>query len=230
MVTSACGLGQGAAHWVAALLTLSVLSYLLGENVVFHSAEHLLVGVAAGYAAGITCSQVLWPRIQLLWVDPGQYWYYAPFLGIGLLMLLRGHRQLSSLADIPLSIIFGVGAGLVLTGSFSGTLLPQIRAAMVSLAPSDYGGGLRGWAYALDALLLLACTLAVFATFYYRERKEAPIWLRRPLHVIDSVGRSILAVAFGALFALATITFFALLRGRLVFLLSEWLPLIPRGS
>ena len=35
--------------WVTALLTLAVFSFLWRENPVFRFAEHLLVGVSAGY-------------------------------------------------------------------------------------------------------------------------------------------------------------------------------------
>ena len=225
MGASACDLGQGVSLWLAAILTLAVLSYLLGENVIFRAAEHLLVGVTAGYAAGVAWSRVLWPRFLLLWGQPGEYWYYAIFFALGLLMLLRAFDELSFLADLPLAIIFGVGAGLILTGALGGTLAPQIRAAIVSLAPADYGGGWRGWAYVLDALLMLVCTLSVLGMFHFGRREAAGA-----LRAVDTVGRLVLAVVFGALFAVAVTTFFGLLRGRLVFLLRDWLQLIPKGS
>ena len=38
-----------AGTWVAALLTLALFSFLYKENPVFRFAEHLLVGVSAGY-------------------------------------------------------------------------------------------------------------------------------------------------------------------------------------
>ena len=55
LATALQALSSDGAHlvgtWVAALLTLAVLSYIVGYNSVFRLAEHLFVGIAAGYAA-----------------------------------------------------------------------------------------------------------------------------------------------------------------------------------
>jgi len=186
--------------WIAALLTLAILSYILGDNPVFRLAEYLFVGIAAGYAGAMTWNSVLWPRLRLLLGDPVGYWYYGLFFILGLMLLAR----------------------LALGGALSGSLVPQLRASIVSVAPADYGAGLKGWAYALDALLLILGTIAVFSAFHFTKQSRGPLGAfgHKVLQASGSVGRKIIMVAFGALLAGAALSFFAILLSRLDFLIG----------
>jgi hypothetical protein len=151
-------------------------------------------------------NSVLWPRLRLLLGDPIGYWYYGLFFVLGLMLLARGCRAISVLGNLPLGVLFGTGAGLALGGALSGSLVPQLKASIVSVAPADYGAGLKGWAYALDALLLSRGPLGAFG--------------HKVLQVSGSVGRKIIMVAFGALLAGAALSFFAILLSRLDFLID----------
>lgn len=217
--------------WVAAILTLAVLSYVVGYSGVFRLAEHLFVGIAAGYAAAVAWNSVLWPRLLKLWLDPAAHWPYGLFIALGLLLLARSIPRLSALANLPLAALIGAGAGLALGGALLGTLLPQTRAAIVSVSPERYGGGLTGWGAALSALLLTLCTVAVLAMFTYQ--RGGPGRLGRLgdalLRLFDGLGRKVVMIAFGALLAGAAITFFALLQSRLAFLIHDWLGLWSRA-
>ncbi|MHB0858505.1 MAG: hypothetical protein ACYC5M_13180 [Anaerolineae bacterium] len=209
--------------WTAALLTIAVLSHILGNNLIFRVAEYLFVGVAAGYAGGIAWTSVLWPRLQLLLSDPAGYWYYGVFFVLGLMLLTRGISAIAVLGNLPLGLLFGAGAALALGGALTGTLVPQMRVAVVSVSPEDYGGGLLGWAYALDALLLVSGTLAVLAAFHFGVRGRGrlnALWYGL-LNAFGKFGRALIMVTFGALFAGAALTFFTLLVSRLFFL-ANW--------
>lgn len=48
---------------VSFLLTLMVLSYLIGDNPAFRVAVYIFIGVAAGYAAAVVWHQVLDPHL-----------------------------------------------------------------------------------------------------------------------------------------------------------------------
>lgn len=216
--------GRIAGVWVAALLTLAVLSYILGRNVVFRFAEYLFVGVAAGYAAAVTWNSALAPRIRLLVQAPGSHWHYGLFVLLGLLLLARGVRSFGAAANVPLGVLVGAGSGLALGGALTGTLVAQARASLVSVSPADYGGGVVGWAYALDAVLLVVGTIAVLARYQFVRGSGAlgAVWrvLLRPL---AGVGRALMLVTFGAFLAGALLSFFTILISRLDFLLSDWL-------
>ena len=45
------------------LLTLMILSYLIGDNPVFRVAVYIFVGVSAGYVAAVAWWQVLYPKV-----------------------------------------------------------------------------------------------------------------------------------------------------------------------
>ncbi|MCD6519517.1 MAG: hypothetical protein J7M05_06315 [Anaerolineae bacterium] len=213
--------------WVAALLTLAVLSFIFGENPAFRLAEYLFVGIAAGYAGALAWTQVLWPRAKLFLANPQAYWYYGLFFALGLLLLTRGVRSLSTLGNLPLGVLFGTGAGLALGGALTGSLVPQIEASVVSLSPADYGQGLVGWAYAIDAFILLIGTIAVLSAFHFTGKGQGAwsgFW-HGLLRILQGAGRGFIMVAFGALLAGATLSFFAALQSRLAFLLRDWIKL-----
>ena len=112
-----------------------------------------------------------------------------------------------------------------LSGALTGSLVPQVRATILSVSPTDYGEGLIGWAYAADALLLVLGTISVFAAFHFSARgrgRLAAVW-HRLLTLFGGAGRALIMVTFGALLAGALLSFFTILSSRLAFLLNDWL-------
>jgi len=218
-------LPQTVGVWVAAILTLAALSYVFGDNPAFRVAQYLFVGVAAGYAASLAWTSVLWPRLRLLLSDPVVYWHYGVFFVLGLLLLARGSRYVAPLAALPLGVLFGTGAALALGGTLTGSLVPQVRATIVSVSPAHYGEGLIAWAYALDALLLVLGTIAVFTAFHFTAQGRGSLAVagQRLLAVFGGAGRALIMVTFGALLAGALLSFFTILTSRLAFLLNDWL-------
>ena len=49
--------------WCIVLLTLSIFSYLYGDNPFYKAAEHIFVGVSAGYIFTITFWDTIWPNL-----------------------------------------------------------------------------------------------------------------------------------------------------------------------
>jgi hypothetical protein len=175
-------------------------------------------------------NQVISPRLQLLLTDPSTYWYYGLFFFLGLLLLARAFRPLSTLANLPLGMLFGIGAALALGGALTGSLIPQVRAAVVSVVPEDYGPGLVGWAYALDAVLLSLGTIAVLSAFHFATQGRgfvSALW-HGLIRALGRAGRVLLMITFGALFAGVAFTSFALLSSRLVYLAEHWFKLLNR--
>lgn len=210
---------------VAGLLTCAVLSYIFGKNPVFRFAEYLFVGVAAGYATAIAWNSILWPRILLLVQQPETYWYYAIYFILGLMLLMRGIKPLVAVGNLPLGVLFGGGAALALGGALTGTLLPQLQASITSVRPLDYGPGLTGWAYAVDAALLVFCTIAALSAFRYIVPKSGSVltvW-HKLWKGIGDIGRAVIMVGLGALLAGAFLSFFTILISRLDYILHTWL-------
>ena len=49
--------------WCVVLLTFSIFSYLYGDNPFYKAAEHIFVGVSAGYIFTITFWDTIWPNL-----------------------------------------------------------------------------------------------------------------------------------------------------------------------
>ncbi|MBM3187628.1 MAG: hypothetical protein FJZ90_02780 [Chloroflexi bacterium] len=214
--------------WVAALLTLATLTFIFENNPVFRIGQYLLVGTASGYAAATAWNSVLWPRLLLLLRDPSAHWVYGLFFLLGLGLVARGLGSASFLGELPLALLFGVGAALALGGAVSGSLLPQIKASLISINPESHGGGLLGWTHAIDALLTVLCTITALSVFHFTVSREgvANALTHGLMGALSRVGRQVIMIVFGALLAGAFLAFFAILKSRLDFLVHDWISLI----
>ena len=104
--------------WLLVIMTLSIFSYLYGDNPFYKAAEHIFVGVSAGYIFAITWWDQVWPNLfgRLLpkYVGAGFEFdalYIIPLV-LGIFMLLRVIPSLSWLARIAIAYIVGMAAGL----------------------------------------------------------------------------------------------------------------------
>jgi hypothetical protein len=199
----------------AVLLTLAVFSRLVGDNALFRFALSLFIGTACGYILALVLRSVLWPRLLLLIQSPGQYWYYGIFFALGILLLARGIGKTSILANLPLGILFGIGAALAIGGSLAGTLIPQTR-ALYTTTPS----GEATWLAYLNLALVLIGSLAVLGYFQVAAPVRGPgRWLARGWSAVgQTLGKGLVMVLLGALYAGVLVTSFTLLVGRLSFL------------
>src|SRR5262245_47729894 len=64
---------EGRIIWLGALATLALYTVLYRENRVYRTAEHLFVGLAAGYGAYLVWSQVLYPKWWVPMVQEGRW-------------------------------------------------------------------------------------------------------------------------------------------------------------
>jgi hypothetical protein len=205
--------------WVAAILTLMVYSRLIGDNPLSRLAEHLLVGVAAGYAAVLAYYSVLWPRlIQPLWEHPLDNLHLILPATLVVLLLLRPVARLRPLASLPLGIVLGVGCALAIAGALAGSLIPQVQATMLSLDPS------QPLKTVINNAIVIAGVIGTLLYFYFTARPNSAA--ARGLHGAAVVGKWTMILSFGAVFATTLTARLAVLIGRMQFLLGDWLGLI----
>ncbi|HEV2104295.1 MAG TPA: hypothetical protein VGU27_01105 [Candidatus Eisenbacteria bacterium] len=220
--------------WVAALLTLAVFSFLYKDNPFYKLAEHLFVGVSAGYYIVLNFWTVVVPNLwdplvrTFAHVDPvthvrvveaggplavslGDYraLYVIPAL-LGLILFTRLSSRVDWVSRWSLALIIGVYAGLKTTGFAQGDLVAQVQASLVPLA----AGGL--WP-SVNAILFTAGLIGSLLFFFYsREHRGA-------LGVASRVGIAFLMVSFGAGYGYTVMSRISLLIGRFQFLLMDWL-------
>ncbi|MBK9715568.1 MAG: hypothetical protein IPO81_30445 [Kouleothrix sp.] len=197
---------------VAIVLTIMVLSRIAGDNPLYRIAQYLFVGVSLGLAFVIAYHQVLRPAARAIADSSDGAVIYGIPIALGLLLLPRITRrqEYSWLANIPLSLIFGVGAALAVGGAIVGTLVPQI----LDTSNRSLTGDLS---QVIGAVVLAIGTVVTLAAFYYTVPRDTP--RGRIVAQIAVVGHWLLMVAFGFFFASAVQSYLSALTERLGFVL-----------
>jgi hypothetical protein len=214
--------------WVAALLTLCIFSFLYRDNPLYKFAEHLFVGVSAGYYVvlnfwAVVDANLLSPLRAAfggnleggpLKVEQGDYRALLIVPGVlGVLLFTRLVGRLSWMSRWSLAVIIGVYAGLKTTGFAQGDLVAQVQA---SLGPLWFPG--NPWASFNAILFLLGLVTSLLFFFFSREH-------RGPLGWASKTGIWFLMVSFGAGYGYTVMSRVSLLIGRFQFLFEDWLHL-----
>lgn len=211
--------------WVAALLTLCVFSFLWRDNPLYKFAEHLFVGVSAGYYMVLNFWNVihanLWSPLRHAFDGgaPGGPWHaslgdYRGWLlipaGLGLLLFTRLIPKIDWVSRLSLAVILGVYAGLKTTGFAQGDFVEQVTA---SLTPFHTG---NAWADFNTILFTIGLITSLLYFYFSREHRGV-------LGVSSRVGIAFLMVSFGAGYGYTVMSRISLLIGRFQFLLGDWL-------
>jgi hypothetical protein len=227
---------------LAALLTVMVLTYILGDNAFFRVATFLFVGVAGGYSGAVAWYAVLQPTLiaPILALDPG-FLFGSGFLTgwlvplvLVVLLFLRLVPGAGRLGSLPVAILIGVGAASVVGGAITGTIVPQTLAAMQTLnpfavAPATGEAGLERLGNVLIVLIGTVGTLAYFGFGVKRGDEHKPRWsvqrVKTPIGFVPVpwplfpfLGEIFIAVAFGVMFAGALSASLLYLTERVQFL------------
>jgi len=215
--------------WVSALLTLFIFSFVYKDNPFYKFAEHLFVGVSAGYWTILNWWTVIYPnlveplglafqghgvnggRLGMFAAEQGDYRGFLILPGVlGLLLFTRLFGKIGWMSRLSLAMIIGVYVGIKTTGFAQGDFVEQVRASLQPLWTGNIG-------HSFNAILFtvgLICSLLFF--FFSREHKGA-------LGVASKIGIYFLMVGFGAGYGYTVMSRISLLIGRFQFLLHDWL-------
>ena len=212
--------------WVAAALTLCVFSFLYRDNPFYRFAEHLFVGVSAGYYLVLSFWSVivanLWDPLTLAFdgrhgsafaVRLGDYraFLLLPAL-LGLLLFSRFVPRVGWLARWSLALIIGVYAGLKTTGFAQSDFVAQLHGSIQPLWTGAWGSSLSAVVFTVGVV----CSLLFF--YFSREQKGV-------LGGASRLGVFFLMVSFGAGYGYTVMSRISLLIGRFQFMLFDWLGL-----
>lgn len=204
--------------WVAAFLTLAIFSFLYQDNPVYKLAEHLFVGISAGYGVVITWHEAVVPLLIHPLFNPEQVDLAAPNYVVivpgvlGLLMFSRFIPRYDWLSRWPIAFVMGLYSGLAIPAAVQTYLLPQLHATMLPIWP---GAEVSAW-MALSNFLLVVGVICTLAYFYFSREHAGSFG------VASKVGIFFLMVAFGASFGNTVMARVSLLIGRVQFLYHEW--------
>ncbi len=204
--------------WVAAILTLSIYSFLYRDNIFYKFAEHLFVGVSMGYSISVVYQNAFIRRvfdplfITRTYIIEGQF-HTIPFLAIviptliGLLMLAVFSKRQSWLIRIPIAFVVGSYAGMSISPSFQANIFEQTQSTLyVILSVSSF-------------IMIIGVITTLVYFFFSKEHKGL-------LGKTASVGIWFIMIAFGASFGYTVMARISLLIGRMNFLLHDWLGVI----
>ena len=195
---------------ISFVITLLILSYLIGDNPLFRATVYVFVGVAAGYVAAVAVNEIILPLL-LRPIITGEA-FANPGLGVSLVLPLLGSilllfkisPRLSHLGQLPMAYLVGVGAAVTIGGAVLGTLLPQINATFdgfdVSLAVERNTNAAFMIVNGGFVLLGVIGTLVYFH-FGASQKPDGSVSRNVPVNVTSWVGRVYIAVTFGVLFA-----------------------------
>ncbi len=192
--------------WVAAFLTLCIFSFLYKDNPFYRFAEHLFVGVSAGYWAMYSWYNVLLPNLGRPLFIEHNFMLLVPLV-LGILMLLRLFPKISWLSRWPLAFIVGMTSGYYLVTFLQTNALEQVIGTIVTLFNIN------------NIILVIGVVTGLLYFFFSTQHKGA-------VGVSARIGRMFLMVAFGASFGYTVMARISLLIGRLYFLLGDWLRVI----
>lgn len=217
---------------VGFILTIMVLSYIIGDNVLFRLAISIFIGVASGYAAILILYNVIWnqvlvPVYQIFTTGKvGDLLTYAirviPAVILGVWMMAKLSPRLARWGTPVLAFLTGVGAATVIAGAIRGTIFPQVQASINILntqtAPPELGK-LVGWF--INGLIVLVGTITTLIYFQFgMRRQEEGIPVQRPviLEYLSTAGQGFIVVTLGVLFAGVYVATLSALIDRVRFL------------
>ncbi len=205
------------------LLTLMVLSYLIGDNLVFRVAVYLFIGVSAGYAAAVAWNQVILPRLFLPLFAGGwsSLLLLVPLI-LGLLMFMKLSPRTARLGSPSLALIVGVGAAVAIGGALLGTLFPQTEAVINEFALPQISAGFGSWLGRFsEAALMLLGTVSTLVYFHFSVKNASAGPQRGKLvDLLGWIGQVFVAITFGVLFAGALAAALTALIERIYFLVT----------
>ena len=183
------------------LLTLMILSYLVGDNPAFRVAVYIFVGVSAGYAAAVAWWQVIYPKVLLPLLTGSlieRLLALVPLV-LGFLLLMKLSQRTAWMGNASVAFLVGVGAAVAVGGAVMGTLIPQTQASYTVFNLTGGGSLLARLFFGAIMLVGTITTLVYFhfgakATAGGPQRSKLVIWL-------GWIGQVFIAITLGVLFA-----------------------------
>lgn len=197
--------------WVAAFLTLCLMSFLYKDNRFFRFAESVFAGVSLGYYVGQEASQTIRPNlITPLTHDFAHNWDLLIPLLIGVNLYTRYIPKTNWWARWSLAIYVGYYVGVSMVQKLHGEVLPQMASTVVPFTMEHGALGL------VNAIILFVGVLAVLVYFFFSVEHKGTVG------GISKLGVYFLMLGFGAAFGYTVMGRISLLIGRFNFLIVRW--------
>ncbi|NLF40127.1 hypothetical protein GX586_11825 [bacterium] len=213
--------------WVAALMTLSVFSFLFRDNVLYRVTEAVFVGGSVGFGIVIEYQNGLLPKVimpiekfiaefaqkggaDFVWAA-----YMLASLMLGLLFLARFSPKHAWISRLPMAYLIGIGTGISVPLTIQSFVFTQVQATLIPvLVRAD---GRIDWVGTAGNISLIVGVLAVLYHFFFSLKKTDPL-----SRGVSKIGIAYLMLGFGSSFAFTVMARVTLLVGRASFLKDDW--------
>ncbi len=204
--------------WLAAALTLGIISFLYKDNIFYKACEAIFVGISAGYWFIVFYWDNLYKKFWVQVTDPTNPEWYVPWFGfiLGILMLTRLFGKIGWLSRWPLAFIVGAVAGLYMMIYFVSNAMVQIAATIEPFSPALLGG----WQDIVANAFIAVGTFCGLVYFFFSKEH------RGFFGGAARIGIWFLMITFGASFGYTVMSRMSLMIGRLDFLFGTWLGMI----
>lgn len=196
--------------WIAAFMTLGILSFLYRDNPYFRFTEALFAGVSLGYYVGIVMDNTLIPNLftPLVKDFSANYLLLLP-AALGILLYSRYIPSIAWLGRFSLAAYIGYYAGVAMLQKLHGEVLPQIKDTFVALS----GFGFETF----NNLIVAVGVLSVLVYFFFSVEHKGV------LKPVSKLGIYFIMLSFGAAFGYTVMGRISLLIGRMNFLVNDWI-------
>jgi len=217
--------------WIAALLTLCILSFLYKDNPFYKFAEYLFVGMSAGFWVAYQYHNLLVPNLlEPLFGGAGSKGAFSVLFTeghfdlrlltiiaglLGLTMLFRFIPKLAWVSRYGIAFSVGLGAGLFFVVFLQANCLAQIKGTIIPPVVIADGGVDVGSSLA-NSLLIIGVVSALIYFYFSKEHTGV-------LGGAARLGIWFLMVSFGAAFGYTVMARISLLIGRMSFLIDDWI-------
>ncbi len=197
--------------WIAALGTIAIFTFLYRDNPIFRFAEHLLVGVSAGYYLVQYTHSGLIKKFWYPLNADHNYWLIFGAL-LGGMMFLKLNRKTRAWGNIPVAFYVATGAGYLIPSVMKSMVLLQVEGTIRN--PFAEGNSVSEAVTILVIFVGVICTLVYF---HFSARRTGVV------RHVSRLGVLFLLAGFGATFGYTVMGRITLLVGRFQFLLRDWL-------
>ncbi|OGC76736.1 MAG: hypothetical protein A2Z27_03030 [candidate division Zixibacteria bacterium RBG_16_50_21] len=201
--------------WLGAFFTLCIFSFLYKDNPFYKLAEHVFVGISAGYGVALEFQNVFLPNLWNPLTKEGKLIMLVPLV-LGVLLFTRFVSRISWLSRWSIGLLIGIYSGIAIIGFGSGDLVAQIHGNLLPL----WGGNdlltlFNNW------ILTVGLITCLIYFFFSKEHKGS-------FGILARVGIYFLMLSFGASFGYTVMSRMSLLIGRFYFLYGDWLGILPQ--
>ena len=213
----------------AAFVTLATFSFLYKDNPFYKFAEHLVVGVSAGYFVIILWHNGLVPNLfnrlddgnaWLLWLDSSRPWYMIPAV-LGVMMWTRFHKKYSWISRWPMALYIGIATGVAIPLEMSNRVNKQLAATMTEIDWANFFGhghfNLLDINSGLSQLLIFVGSISALIYFFF-SKAHTGLFGR-----VAKFGIWILMIGFGASFGFTVMARVSLFIQRMQFIDQNWI-------